>query len=96
MSDLPILTLDDFAGSVGQALTVETDDGDVSLVLTVAEALSDSAREGGAFRLEFEGPLQHELAQGIYGFQLAQAPTDIFIVPIARTATAMRYEAVFF
>ena len=90
------LTLGDFAGLAGQAVTVETPAGPVDLTLAEAQPLADSPREAGAFRLEFEGPLQPELEQGIYAFRLARGSTEIFIVPVARTAEAMRYEAIFF
>ena len=92
----PPLTVDDFTPHRGEAFAVEADGGPVPLVLAEAKALSDSGREGGAFRLEFEGPLQPQLGQGIYRFRRGERADDIFIVPIARTAEAMRYEAVFF
>ena len=95
MSDSP-LTLDDFAGRVGATLTVEVEDSTVPLVLAVAEPLSSSGRQGGAFRLELDGPLQLELGQGTFIFRLDRGLTEIFIVPIARTAEAVRYEAIFF
>jgi hypothetical protein len=95
LSDAP-LTLEDFAGSVGCTLSVETESGSVALALIEASALPPSAREGGSFRLELEGPLQPELEQRIYTFDLERGPTEIFIVPIARTESAMRYEAIFF
>ena len=95
MGEAP-LTLDDFAGRVSETLTVETESGPVSLLLAEAQPLPPSPRAGGSFRLEFEGPLQPELEQRIYLFQLGRGPTEIFIVPIARTQSAMRYEAVFF
>ena len=95
MGDAP-LTLDDFAGRVGESVEVETEAGPVSLALAEAGALAPSGREGGSFRLEFEGPLQPELEQSIYRFRMDRGPTDIFLVPIARTESAMRYEAIFF
>ena len=55
-----------------------------------------SVREDGGFRLEFHGPLQPELGQGIYRFLIGGRPSEIFIVPIERTADAMKYEAIFF
>lgn len=91
----PLLTLDDFAGQVGDTVTLEADDGEVPVALVAAHPLPRSPREGGSFRLEFEGPLQPELRQRTYVFQLDRGPTAIFIVPIARTASGMRYEAVF-
>jgi uncharacterized protein DUF6916 len=92
----PQLTLADFSVHQGEAFAVEAEGGPVPLLLAEAKALPESPREGGAFRLEFEGPLQPELGQGVYRFRLGERDDDIFIVPIARTAEAMRYEAVFF
>ena len=95
MSEAP-LTLEDFAGEIGQTVSAETEHGPVALSLAEAGPLRDSPRQGGGFRLEFEGPLQPELEQRIYTFGMSRGPTEIFIVPIARTPSAMRYEAVFF
>ena len=90
------LTLADFTPLVGRPLDVDSPHGPLQLVLSAAGELPPSPREGGSFRLEFEGPLEPELEQGIYAFGLDGRPTDIFIVPIARTADAMQYEAIFF
>ena len=95
MTEAP-LTLADFAPAVGKTVRVETHSGPFELVLAQAQELPRSAREGGSFRLEFQGPLQPVLGQGIYRFVVDGRPSDIFIVPVARTAEAMRYEAIFY
>jgi hypothetical protein len=88
------LRLSDFpAGTVYDVLA-----GDAVLPLTLdkAQALSDSGREGGSFRLEFLGPDEPLLPQAIYRFMNGGAEHEIFIVPIARNAGGVRYEAIFY
>ncbi len=48
------------------------------------------------FSVLFAGPLQPELTQATFAASHpAQGDVDLFIVPVARTADAMHYEAVF-
>ena len=94
--DSAALTFGDFEPHCGKKLAVEAPDGPVELVLAEATELSRSVRKEGGFRLEFHGPLQPELGQGIYRFLVGGRPSEIFIVPIERTADAMKYEAIFF
>ena len=94
--DSASLTLEDFAPHRGKPLAVEAADGRIELVLAEATELPGSVRGDGGFRLEFHGPLQPELGQGIYRFLVGGRPSEIFIVPIERTADAMKYEAIFF
>ena len=93
MSDL---SLDHFSGGVGQAFGLRVGDGAVDLILDRAEPMSRSVREAGAFRLEFVGPADRLLPQGIYPFDVGGEEHDIFIVPIAREAAGFRYEAIFY
>ena len=90
------LTIDDFARKRGQAFPVEYDGGRIDLVLAHAQELPASGRQGGSFRLEFHGPAQPMLLQGTYAFLLGSGRSGIFIVPVGTTATAVRYEAIFF
>jgi hypothetical protein len=91
------LTLDDFEPCLGTAFVVGTQAGDVQLELTLAKALPESTREQGGFRLEFEGPPQPVLGQGIFGFPVGSALHEIFIVPIGIGAEGrIRYEAIFY
>ena len=91
---MTMLRLSDFLP--GTVYTVAADARNLPLALDKAQALSDSGREGGAFRLEFLGPGEPVLPQATYGFRNGQTEHDIFIVPIAREGDAIRYEAVFY
>ena len=90
------LTWDDFADAAGRAYTVEAGDARVELTLDRIEQLQNSPRPAGGFRLEFLGPLEPVLPQAIYPFGADGDSIAIFVVPIAREAGAIRYEAVFF
>jgi uncharacterized protein DUF6916 len=90
------LTIDDFARHRGKQLPVNGPDGAVELKLVHVQELPGSSRAGGAFRLEFHGPLQPFLPQAIYGFDLGGERADIFIVPLGPVGEGMRYEAIFF
>ncbi len=49
-----------------------------------------------SFSLIFRGPASPQLEQRTYAFVCADATAlDIFIVPVARTAAGVEYEAVF-
>ncbi|MCX8474514.1 MAG: hypothetical protein MT490_01845 [Sphingomonas sp.] len=88
------LRLSDFAA--GTVYDVSAGDGVFPLALDKTQALSDSGREGGSFRLEFLGPNEPVLPQAIYRFASGEAEHEIFIVPIARGEGGVRYEAVFY
>jgi hypothetical protein len=84
----------DFA--TGTVYTVSADERNFPLALDRIQPLSDSGREGGAFRLEFLGPGEPVLPQATYSFSSGEGVHDIFIVPVAREAAGVRYEAVFY
>lgn len=88
------LRLEDF--TTGAAYDVHAADTVHPLTLEKAQQLSDSGREGGSFRLEFLGPADPVLPQAIYRFVKGGAGHDIFIVPVARDAGGVRYEAIFY
>ncbi|ATY33126.1 DUF6916 family protein [Sphingomonas psychrotolerans] len=89
------LCLSDFAA--GTIYDVSGGDAAYPLTLHKAQALSDSGREGGSFRLEFLGPGEPVLPQGTYRFTRGgEDGHEIFIVPVAREADNIRYEAVFY
>ena len=90
------LTLNDFAPHRGRPFAVQAQNGSIQLMLAEAQELPGSMRDGGAFRLEFHGPPQPNLAQGTYRFLVGGQPAEIFIVPIGRQAEKWRYEAIFF
>jgi len=85
-----------FADRVGKSFDVTVGGRLLSLVLDAAQELPGSPRPGGAFRLEFLGPLDPVLEQGIFPFEIDGDRFEIFVVAIARDANGMRYEAVFF
>ena len=90
------LTMIDFSETLGESFEVEAGESRLPLKLDRVEELRASGRPGGSFRLEFLGPLEPVLPQSIYPFERGGERFDIFIVPIAKEAGGMRYEAVFF
>ena len=88
------LRLVDFV--TGTVYDVRAADAIYPLTLDKGQELSDSGREGGSFRLEFLGPADPVLPQATYRFAGEGTDHDIFIVPIARDAGGVRYEAVFY
>lgn len=55
-----------------------------------------AAKDPESFRLLFRGPVASALGQGVYLFDHGElAGEAIFIVPVARDATQITYEAVF-
>jgi hypothetical protein len=86
--------LSDFV--TGTVYDVAAGDAAYPLALDKSQALSDSGRDGGSFRLEFLGPAEPVLPQAIYRFGKDETAHDIFIVPVAREAGGIRYEAVFY
>ncbi len=86
----------DFEHRVGKTFIVQAAGHNVPLVLRACQDLPGSRREGGAFRLEFAGPLNPALGQGVFPFQIDHDQYGIFIVPLGQGERAMRYEAVYF
>ena len=91
-----ILSLDDFSGRLGATYDIVFPDAALPMSLAVAEVLPDSGREGGSFRLEFAGPVDPVLPQGIYPFRSDVETVEIFVTPISRDQNGTRYEAIFF
>jgi hypothetical protein len=85
-----------FSGRVGESFDVAVGEDRLSLSLEAAQEVPGSPRPGGAFRLEFLGPADPVLEQGIYPFEIGEDRYEIFIVPIGRNERGIRYEAVFF
>jgi len=88
--------LGDFSGRVDQAYTVSVGGHRLMLTLEAAEELKGSLREAGGFRLQFLGPADPMLDQGIFPFELEAERWELFIVPISRSPEGTRYEAVFY
>ena len=98
------LTLDTFAPLVGQTFRLHLDDG--TTIDTVLESATKNPASGWkpadgttpreSFTLVFRGPPQFVLPQRIYRFDHETlGNTELFIVPIGRTAQGVSYEAVF-
>lgn len=85
-----------FSGRVGESFDVTAQGNRLSLTLDAAQDLPGSPRPGGAFRLEFLGPSDPVLGQGIFPFEIDEDRFEIFVVPIGRDMNGTRYEAVFF
>jgi len=90
-----VLTRKDFLPRVGKAFEVEVQGGRLPLTLHAAQELPSMGRDGGSFRLEFIGPHQPILPQGIYPFHGNGERLEIFIVPIGQDTPGTRYEAIF-
>jgi len=90
------ITFADFAGRVGKTFDVPVRGHRLQVILDAAQELPGSSRTGGGFRLEFLGPADPVLAQGIFAFEIARDRYEIFIVPISRDQRGTRYEAVFY
>jgi hypothetical protein len=88
--------LGDFENRVGKTFTVQAAGHNLPMMLRACQVLPGSKRDGGAFRLEFTGPLNPRLGQGIFSFHIDYEQFGIFIVPIGQSERSMRYEAVYF
>ena len=91
-----VLTANDFAPRRGKTFNVDTTAGAVPLLLSAVQELPSSGREGGAFRLEFQGPLEPFLPQATYPFRIDRERFEIFVVPLGPQGARMRYEAIFY
>lgn len=70
--------------------------GALELELVAVTEAPHSTSEHPSFSLLMRGPLDLQLEQRTYAFQFADATMmDIFIVPVARDASGMQYEAIF-
>jgi hypothetical protein len=90
------VTIDDFASRVGKGFAVAVGGGRLDMRLDAAQELPGSQRIGGGFRLEFVGPANPILPQGIFPFEIARDRYQIFVVPISCDPGGTRYEAVFY
>lgn len=90
------MTLADFSGRVGKTFQVQVAGQILPLRLDALQELPGSKRQGGSFRLEFIGPINPQLCQGLFPFLIGTDQYGIFIVPLGPCDQGMRYEAVFY
>lgn len=90
---LDTLTLADFPVDPATAWTVHLpDDASVDLSVVATSGTADAR----PFAITFAGPLSPELGQATYPVEHERlGALHLFLVPIAREADGMRYEAVF-
>ena len=92
----PPISAETFEGRVGKSYAVTVRGHRLDMLLAAVQRLPGSSRTGGGFRLEFLGPADPMLAQGIFPFEIARERYELFIVPLGRDQHGTRYEAVFF
>jgi hypothetical protein len=90
------MVLSDFSGRIGKMFNVHVAGQIVPLRLEALQELPGSKRPGGSFRLEFIGPLNPQLGQGVFPFLIGTDQYAIFIVPLGRSPLGARYEAIFY
>lgn len=93
-----MLTLAQFAPLVGDAFELrDAADAPHPAALVEAKALHGAPFNGREpFALLFEGPAEPVLPQRIYGVRHPHMQAqEMFLVPVGRTPTGVRYEAVF-
>jgi hypothetical protein len=88
--------LSHFSGRIGHSFAVAVRGHLLSLTLDAAQDLPGSVRPGGGFRLEFTGPSNPVLKQGIFPFEIGKECFEIFVVPLAHDISGTRYEAIFY
>jgi hypothetical protein len=92
------VTLGHFQPLVGSPFTLELDDATRLTALLIEARPGHYAHVKGRapFSLTFEAPPEPALPQRIYRLVHAQLGSlDLFLVPVARSATGLHYEAVF-
>ena len=90
------LTIDDFAGRVGELFRFVTDMGTVDCELAECERLGAAEAGRIPFSLVFLGPADPGLPQRTYPCSHDElGDFELFVVPIGRDAAGTRYEAVF-
>jgi hypothetical protein len=88
--------LGDFSGRLDELFLVRVGEHELELRLESARELPGSVRDAGGFQLEFSGPPDPVLAQGIFPFEQGGERFELFVVPIGRTPEGARYDVTFF
>lgn len=90
------LALADFRDRLGKDFAVESEGQALALRLAYTKELRGSPRAGGGFQLEFHGPAEPALEQGMFAMTEGGDRFDLFIVPIGRDDVRTRYDCTFF
>ncbi|WP_319773685.1 DUF6916 family protein [Breoghania sp.] len=95
MTDLATLELAAFVPLVGETFRLNTDEGNIDLVLHEAQALGLSPRPGGAFSLVFRAPQDQPVAQQLHPIHHpALGSMHLFLLPIGSVGDDLAYEAI--
>lgn len=96
MDALDTLSIDDFS-PLEAPLLVPAPQAPIALRVKSTHALPPHAlRATPPFSVIFEGPLDRALRQGTYAIDHpVRGRLELFLVPVARTAAGIDYEAVF-
>lgn len=85
----------EFDARSGRDFTLDGVEGGTFRLSRVVK-LTHSNREGGGFRIEFEGPSEPLLPQAIYTIREGGEAFELFLVAVARSpGGGVTYEAVF-
>jgi hypothetical protein len=94
VTDLPSLTVEQFAARVGERFVLA--DGTAYELVEATPLPVGAGAPRPPFSLVFAGPPGTVRPQGIETLENEQlGPLEIFLVPIGQDAEAVRYEAVF-
>lgn len=86
----------DFADRLGEDFDVEIEGHKLTLRLANAKELPGSPREAGGFQLEFHGPADPAMTQGLVPLTQGDERFELFMVPIAQDGERTRYDCTFF
>lgn len=96
MTDLRTLTIQDFEKLVDAAFEVRSTPTKLQLSLLEVKAMGAGERDGGAFSVLWQGPMEPVLEQSIYTlYQPDFGEQEVFLVPVAEKDVGIQYEAVF-
>lgn len=96
MTDLRTLTIQDFEKLVDAAFEVRSTPTKLQLSLLEVKAMGSGERDGGAFSVLWQGPVEPMLEQSIYTlYQPDFGEQEVFLVPVAEKDVGIQYEAVF-
>lgn len=89
------LEFTEFSSHEGESFDLLLDGQTLPLTLSKVTELPPTQREGGAFTLEWTGPSEPALPQGIYSLRRNDMTYEMFLVAIGQDRSATRYEAIF-